>query len=361
VETALGAAPKAMRRGAGAEARSLAVIAALLVLLIASVLCSIAVGAVRVPIRTLAAALVLQHTLSEEQRVILFAIRLPRILASAFVGAALSTAGLLFQGLFRNPLADPYVIGSSGGAVLGASAGLFLLPPVSMLGFSATALMAFAGSSLTVVLVYWLARVDGQTPVATLLLAGFAVSTMLSYSSYFVEVLDQDYGLGLRVLASWLQGMIGIPRWTQLGVIGAMIALAFAFSFPLARRLNTLALGDDYARQLGLQVESVRIGVIAAASLLTASAVALGGLISFVGMIVPHFARLIAGPDHVRLLPVTALAGALFLVVADTLARTILAPSEVPVGVLMAFLGGPFFLYLLRRSKQGAGAKRAGA
>ncbi len=328
------------------------IVSALLVLLLIAMLFSIAVGAVKVPAPTVLSVLLGHQSLSPEQHAILFEIRLPRILAGALVGAALSVAGLLFQGLFRNPLADPYVIGSSGGAMMGAAVGMFVVPQLSWLGFSATAILAFAGSLLTILLVYWLARVGGQAPVVTLLLAGFAVGTMLSYCSYFLEVLDED-GLGMRVLASWLRGAISVPRWSQLSVTTLMIAFAIAGSFPLARRLNTLALGDEYARQLGLRVEYVRVGIIVAGSLLAAAAVALGGLISFVGLIVPHFARMVMGPDHLRLLPVTALGGAIFLVITDTLARTLVAPSEIPVGVLMAFVGGPFFLYLLRRTKSG--------
>jgi iron complex transport system permease protein len=328
------------------------VLVTLLGILLAVILCSIAMGAVRVPIQAMLGAVLNQQHLSREQPVILFQIRLPRILAATLVGAALSTAGLLFQGLFRNPLADPYVIGSSGGAILGACVGMFVLPQLSVFGFSATALLAFAGSLLTIMLVYRLARVGGRTSVVTLLLAGFAVSTMLSYSSYFLEVLDEDYGTGMRVLASWLRGVIGVPRWGQLAVIAAMFLIAFAFCLPIARRLNTLALGDEYAQQLGLNVEHVHISIIVVGSLLTAAAVGLGGLISFVGLIVPHLARMVMGPDHFRMLPVTAISGAIFLVVTDTLARTILAPSEMPVGVLMACIGGPFFLYLLRRTRR---------
>ena len=283
-------------------------------------------------------------------------IRLPRVLAAAMVGAALSAAGLLFQGLFRNPLADPYVIGSSGGAVLGATVAMALLPQLTWLGFSATALLAFAGSVATIAVVYSLARVGGATQAVTLLLAGFAVSSMLSYSSYFVEVLDRDYGLGLRILASWLHGSIEVPRWTQLGAAAAPFAASLAGATLLSRRLNTLALGDEYAQQLGVRVERVRIGIILTGSLLAAVAVSLGGLIGFVGLIVPHFARMVAGPDHVRLLPITVLTGAAFLALTDTLARTLLAPTELPVGILTAFLGGPFFLYLLRRTKRGYAA-----
>jgi iron complex transport system permease protein len=258
----------------------------------------------------------------------------------------------MFQGLFRNPMADPYVIGSSGGAVLGTCIGLFFFSQLSLFGFSSTALLAFAGSVITMALVYSLARSNGRTNVITLLLAGFAVSTMLGYSSYFFEAFERGNGSDHLILLSWLHGVIGIPRWTQLSVSGALLLFAAVVAMPLMRRLNTLALGDEYAHQLGLRVEYTRIGIILTGSLLTAVAVSLGGLISFAGLIVPHVARLLLGPDHVRLLPVTALSGAIFLVVADTLARSMFAPSEIPVGILMAFLGGPFFLYLLRKTKR---------
>lgn len=336
--------------------RTGAVVAALVLALSCTIVLGVTCGAVHVSLHSMILALLHSRALSPDDHVILMEIRLPRVLAAAMVGAALSAAGLLFQGLFRNPLADPYVIGSSGGAVLGATIAMVLLPQLSWLGFSAVALLAFAGSVATIAVVYSLARVGGTTEVVTLLLAGFAVSTMLSYSSYFVEVLDRDYGLGLRVLASWLHGSVGVPQWTQLGVMGLLLTGSLAGAAILSRRLNTLALGDEYAQQLGVHVERVRIGIILTGSLLAAVAVSLGGLIGFVGLIVPHLARLVAGPDHVRLLPISVLTGAAFLVLTDTLARTLLAPAEVPVGILMAFIGGPFFLYLLRRTKRGYAA-----
>ena len=329
------------------------VLSILVLALLCTAILGITCGAVHIPLSSIVGALFQSHHLSLDDRIILFDIRLPRILAAAMVGAALSAAVLLFQRLFRNPLADPYVIGSSGGAVLGATIGLVLLPQLSWFGFSAVALLAFAGSVVTIAVVYSLARVGGTTQVVTLLLAGFAVSTMLSYSSYFVEVLDRDYGLGLRVLAAWLHGSISTPEWKQLVVLGVLLVCSLVAAAILSRSLNTLALGDEYAQQLGVHVERVRIAIILTGSLLAAVAVSLGGLIGFVGLIVPHLARLIAGPDHVRLLPITVLTGASFLVLSDTLARTVLAPSEIPVGILMAFVGGPFFLYLLRRTKRG--------
>lgn len=327
-------------------------VAILTVALLLAIVFSLGVGAVGVPAPKLALALLGRDSLTPDQRIIVLGVRLPRILAAALVGSALSVSGLLFQGLFRNPLADPYVIGSSGGAVLGASVGVFLLPSLTVAGFGATALLAFVGAAASIMLVYALARVNGRTPVVTLLLAGFAVSTMLSYSSYFLEVLDRDFGMGLRVLASWLHGTIGQPTWGQLIVGIIMLAMGLAAAVPVARRLNTLALGEEYATHLGIHVQQTRIAIIVIGSMLTAAAVALGGLISFVGLVVPHMMRMILGPDHTRLLPATALAGAVFLLLADTMARTIIAPAELSVGVLTAFIGGPFFLYLLRKTKQ---------
>jgi iron complex transport system permease protein len=314
-------------------------------------LISLGTGAVHISPRAIFSTMFWHRPLSETERLILFHLRLPRVLASGVVGSALALSGLLFQGLFRNPIADPYVIGSSGGATLGASLGITFFSQWSVFGFSATALLAFAGSAATMALVYSLARSAGKTNVVTLLLAGFAISTIFTNSSYFFELFDRT-GTGNRVLASWLHGVIGIPAWSELAVGAALLALATLAALPLMRTLNTLVLGDEYAQQLGIRIELARVAIILIGSLLTAVAVSLGGVIFFAGLIVPHVARLMMGPDHVRLLPVTALTGAIFLMLADTLARTIFAPSELPVGVLMAFVGGPFFLYLLRTMKR---------
>ena len=320
--------------------------------LVAAVLVSLAAGAVHVPLWALVEALLGRHPLSAMEHTIVFEIRLPRVLAAAIIGAALSCAGLLFQGLFRNPMADPYVIGSSGGAMVGACIGILFFSQMAFFGFSATALLAFVGSVLTMMLVYSLARGAGGTNVVALLLAGFAVSTMMANSVYFFEMIDPDPARGSAVLQSWMRGVVGTPEWSALAVTSVLLGVAVLVAFPLMRRLNTLALGDEYAQQLGVRVERTRVAIILVGSLLTAVAVSLGGLIGFAGLIVPHGARMVLGPDHVKLLPVTVLAGAIFLVIADTMARTVFAPKEMPVGVLMVFVGGPFFLYLLRKSKR---------
>jgi iron complex transport system permease protein len=350
------ASPPGRRQAEGPEdgksrMRPWLLIVLLAVALVVVTLVSIATGAVRISPRVLFAAMFGGHPLTETQRLILFHIRLPRVLAAGVVGWALSLAGLLFQGLFRNPIADPYVTGSSGGAIFGACIGIFFFSQWSVFGFGATGLLAFAGSAATMAVVYSLARSAGKTNVVTLLLAGFAISAMFTNTSYFFEILDKN-GDSNRILISWLHGDIGIPAWTELAISGALLGVASLASLPLMRTLNTLALGDEYAQQLGIRIEAARVYIILSGSLLTAIAVSLGGMISFAGLIVPHVGRLLLGPDHVRLLPVTALAGAIFLILADTLARTIIAPSEVPVGILMAFIGGPFFLYLLRKMKR---------
>lgn len=328
---------------------------ALIVLLTAALgvttLVSLAAGAVSISPRTIFAAMLGYQPLTEMQRLILFHLRLPRVLASGLVGSGLALAGLLFQGLFRNPIADPYVIGSQGGAILGACIGIAFFSQWSVFGFGATTLLAFAGSAATMALVYSLARSAGKTNVVTLLLAGFAITIMLTNSSYFFELYDRT-GDDNRILASWLHGVIGVATWTELAVSAALLALAAVAALPLMRTLNTLVLGDEYAQQLGIKVESARVSIILIGSLMTAVSVSLGGMIMFAGLIVPHVARLLLGPDHVRLLPVVALTGAIFLMLADTLARTMFAPAEVPVGILIAFVGGPFFLYLLRKMKR---------
>ena len=341
-----------LRTVVGSRHELLVVNCVLLVMLLVAIVASVSIGAVRIPLRNIEGYLFLGHSLSVTETTILLAIRLPRVLASAIVGSALAVSGLMFQGLFRNPLADPYIIGASGGAGLGACIGVVFFSQFSIFSFSATAMLAFIGSVITMVVVYTLARTHGKTNSVTLLLAGFAVGTMLSNSTYLFEILDPDYSSGVRIVTAWLHGVINVPQWRQLEVMTAILMLAILAAHPLMRRLNVLALGDEYAHQLGMRIELTRAGVILVGSLLTAGAVSLGGLIGFAGLIVPHVARLWLGPDHLRLLPVTALMGAIFLVIADTLARSLFAPSEIPVGVLMVFLGGPFFLYLLRKNKR---------
>ena len=324
----------------------------LLAVLVLAIVISTGLGAVRLPISEVLRAF-LHPSRASETGEIIFGLRLPRILAAALVGSALSATGVLFQGLFRNPLADPFVLGTSGGAALGGAIGIFLIPTLSFAGFGATAVLAFIGSVLTMILVWYLARAGGHFAMETLLLAGFAIGTMLNAATVVFEMHEEVSNSGLRVLAAWLHGQLGIPTWGQIGLITPLVVISIVLGLPVAGRLNTLALGEEYAAQLGVSVSRVRVGTIILGSLLTAAAVSLGGLIGFVGLLVPHFLRILIGPNHVRLLPAAALGGAIFLILADTFARTAFAPTEIPVGVYTALLGGPAFLYLLNhRSRE---------
>lgn len=317
------------------------------------VIASAGVGAVHLPFADVLRA-VLRPSEASETATIVFTLRLPRVLAAGLIGAGLSVTGLLFQGLFRNPLADPFVLGASGGAALGGAVAIFLVPQLSLAGFSATALLAFAGALLAMTVVWNLARYGGPFAMENMLLAGFAIGTILNAATSVFQLRQEATNAGARVLAAWLHGEINVPTWTQVAVIAVLEIVAVALAFPLTRRLNTLALGEEYARQLGVHVDRVRILTVIIGSLLTAFAVSLGGLIGFVGLLVPHFLRIVLGPDHVRLLLASALGGATFLIVADTIARTIFGATELPVGVLTAFLGGPAFLYLLTHSQRRA-------
>ncbi len=309
------------------------------------------IGAVRLSFADVVRAIVNPRE-AGDVGVILFSLRLPRVLAAALAGAGLSATGVLFQGLFRNPLADPFVLGASGGAALGGATAMFLFPALSVAGVGASAMLAFTGALLTMAVVWSLARRGGQHGMENMLLAGFAIGTMLNAATSAFELAHEAANPGARILAVWLYGQIGVPPWNQISLTALLEIVAIVLALPLARKLNTLALGEEYAAQLGVAVNRVRVQTVVIGALLTALAVSLGGLIGFVGLLVPHLLRIILGPDHFRLLPAAALGGAVFLVVADTAARTVFAPTEVPVGILTAFLGGPAFLYLLHHKRK---------
>jgi iron complex transport system permease protein len=323
-----------------------------MVALVLTIIVATALGPVRLPLREVVRAFC-HPSQAGEAGTIIFSLRFPRVLAAAIVGAALASTGVLFQGLFRNPLADPFVLGTSGGAALGGAIGIFLVPTLSFAGFGAMAVLAFCGSVLTMILVWYVTRASGHFAMETLLLSGFAIGSMLNAGTVVFELREEASTSGLRVLAAWLHGEIGVPAWAQIGVLGPMVAVGIVLALPVAARLNTLALGEEYATQLGVNVVRVRLATVVIGSLLTAAAVLIGGLIGFVGLLVPHFLRILMGPNHVRLLPAAAWGGAIFLVLCDTFARTTFGTIEVPVGVVTAVIGGPAFLYLLnRRSRE---------
>src|SRR5579871_523361 len=291
-----------------------------------------------------------RQTWDAADEIIILQLRLPHVLGAALVGAALAVGGVLFQGLLRNPLADPYLIGISAGSGLGITIGFALPASLLFFGFGQIAAFAFVGAIVAVVLVYWLARVGGRTPVVSLLLAGMVVTALMNAIQALLLYLYPGLQLRLRSVIGWLWGGIAVQDWGQVGTAALLILSGILLALSFSSTLNALALGEEGATYLGMNVESQKTLLIAVASLLTAAAVTIAGLVGFVGLVVPHALRLVIGPGHRLLLPASALGGALFLVIADLLARSLIAPSELPLGVLTALVGGPFFLYLLRRS-----------
>jgi len=272
--------------------------------------------------------------------------RRERVWAGFVVGAGLSTAGVLMQALLRNPLADPYVLGVSGGAALGAAAAI-------VLGLSSVAALpaaAFAGGALTLVLVYAVAAPRGRAPsLYALLLSGVIVSSV--FGALLMMLISLAPAAGLRGITWWMLGSLQVPSATLLRGATALVAVGWAVAFVFAPEWNALTLGADTAHNVGVRAGAAVIGGLALATLTASAAVALAGLIGFVGLVVPHGARALVGADHRRLLPAAALGGGLLLAACDTLARSVHPSAEIPVGIVTALLGGPFFLYLLRRRK----------
>jgi iron complex transport system permease protein len=280
---------------------------------------------------------------------ILFDLRLPRTLLMALVGAALSGSGAAYQGLFRNPLADPYLIGVASGGGLGAVLAMSVRWPYTPVGLLAVPLSAFAGALLTVFVVYQMARIGRTIPVTNLILAGVAVSSFATALSSFWMI--NSTGEVRRALV-WLLGGSTLSGWQPVLAVLPYVVIGLGALLTLGHALNVLQFGDEQAKQLGLPTEHVRRLIIVAATMTTAAAVSFAGIIGFVGLIVPHIVRLAWGGDYRRVLPLAMLNGAALLLVADVLARVVMAPQEIPVGIITALAGGPFFLWVLRRSKQ---------
>jgi iron complex transport system permease protein len=285
---------------------------------------------------------------SRSTEVILFQLRVPRVLLAIVVGAGLATAGAVFQGLFRNPMADPAIIGVSSGAALGAVA-VIVAGGGAALGGMGVPLAAFAGALVTAVVVFRLARMGPVVHVATLLLAGIAVAALISSVMSLVMSLS---GEQIRSIYFWLLGGLGARGWQALESATPLVLVGVAGALALVGHLNLIALGEERAAQLGVEVEQFKRFALASGALLAAAAVSVSGVIGFVGLMTPHLLRLVVGADHRRLLPAVLIAGPTFLILADLAARLVLAPEELPVGAVTALLGAPFFLYLLRRERR---------
>lgn len=316
--------------------------------LIAALILSVAIGSVFIPPADLLQAIFGGASGTSTNTTIIFDIRLPHTLLIAITGAALAGSGTAYQGLFRNPLADPYLIGVASGAGLGAVLVMAQSWPKTLLGFYAIPAAAFFGALLAVIIVLGIARIGKTVPVTTLLLAGVAVSSFATALSSFFMLYSQSE---LRRAVAWLLGGSALGGWQPVVAILPYVAIGLGILLFSGHQLNVLQLGEEQAQQLGMPVERVKLLLIGAASLAAAAAVAFSGMIGFIGLIVPHALRLVWGGDHRRLLPLSLLGGATALLLADLLARTVFAPEVLPVGILTALAGVPFFLLLLRRAK----------
>jgi iron complex transport system permease protein len=321
--------------------------------LIIIIMLATSVGSVQIPLGTTFSILAdklpfidIPQTWSDTSATIVLDIRLPRIILAGLVGAALAIAGATYQGLFRNPLADPYLIGVAQGASLGAVIGFLLPAAFSLSAVGVIPIFAFIGAIVSTIIVYLLARRGKTLPVTTLILAGVALSALLSSIVSYLVIFS---GNKLHSIIFWLMGSFSGAEWSEVLIVLPYIAVGTAVIVIFARLLNVMQLDEEQAQQLGVNVESYKLILLAAATLITAASVSFVGTIGFVGIIIPHIVRLIWGADHRYLLPLAIMTGAIFMILTDLIARTVMAPTEIPIGVITAICGAPFFLYLLRR------------
>lgn len=333
--------------------RLLWVIGILTAVLVGAIILALAVGTVRIGLSEIAGIILgkifpTPVTGAEAHQTIVLSLRLPRILLAGIVGSALGLAGAGFQAISRNPLADPYVLGVSSGAAFGVvvgvltglGAGILFLP-----------LFGFAGALVAAVVVYGIASIDGRLPVQTLLLAGVVVSLFFSSAIMLASSLIQAEEL--QGVVFYLMGNLRVVSYPAIGIVVACLVVGTALIYGQVLPLNLLSAGEEAAAQLGVEPERVKRIVFVACSLVTGAAVSASGSIAFVGLMVPHAVRFCVGPDNRLVVPASVLAGAIFLILADIVARTVVAPTEIPVGVITAFLGAPFFAYLLRSRYRG--------
>lgn len=326
------------------------------ILLVFAIVLSIALGAVFISPETILRILLdslpgvqIQQNWPASYESIINAIRLPHTVLVALTGAALASSGAAYQGLFRNPLADPYLIGVASGAGLGAVIAMSLNWPTALLGFYLIPIGAFLGAILTVLIVYKLARVNGIVPLTTLILAGVAVGAFASAITSFL-MLRSDAQIHRAI--SFLLGGAPMAGWNPVLAALPYMAVGMGLLCLSGHSLNVLQFGEEEARQMGLDVDRAKTLIIVTASLTTAVAVSFSGIIGFVGLIVPHVVRILWGPDYRRLIPLSILLGSAALLLADMLARILLAPTTLPVGIVTAMAGAPFFLWILRRAKR---------
>lgn len=326
----------------------------LLIALVFAILFAVSIGAVKIPL-AVTTQVIGSHLLpgwvapvaDPTQDQIIWVFRLPRVLLAVVVGAALGVSGTALQAMTRNPLSDPYIFGVSSGASVGAV--LVITLGSTVMGGISLSLAAFVGALLSMILVYVLAQQHGRATPMRLILAGVALSYVLSAVTSYLVLRSATPGGGAAAVLTWLAGSLGGAKWEQLGLPSAVVVLATFLLLAQARPLNALLAGDETATGLGVNVERFRQQLFVVTSLLVGVVVAVSGSIGFVGLMIPHLVRMVVGSDHRRVLSTVALLSGVYLVLVDLVGRTIMAPQELPVGIVTAALGGPFFLWLLRR------------
>ncbi|GFN34835.1 FecCD family ABC transporter permease [Tepidimicrobium xylanilyticum] len=307
-----------------------------------TVIISISVGAVKIPLQEIVN--VFAKSGNQTNRTIILNLRLPRVIGSAVVGMGLSVVGVFFQGLLRNTMADPYVLGISSGAAFGATIAIIL-----GLGLFGISFLAFISSLAVVIFVYIVSKTGPKISMHTMLLAGIAISAFISAIISLLMLLNHEE---FNKIIFWTMGGFSLTNWNNIAFSAPIIVICCLIMYVFSRDLNAILTGEEIAEHLGVNTEMVKKIILVLGSLVTATTVSVGGVISFVGLIVPHISRIIVGPDNRILVPFSALSGAIFLTMADTLARFILRPTEIPIGIITAAFGGPFFLYLLIKSKR---------
>ncbi|MCK8059275.1 MULTISPECIES: iron ABC transporter permease [unclassified Fusibacter] len=287
--------------------------------------------------------------ISKMHQTIILNLRIPRILLAIMVGGLLAGSGTVYQSVFRNPMADPFVLGVSSGAALGAAATMIFGLEMSLFGISSISVAAFIGALVTTFIVYRVSSSGGKTPVMTLILTGIAMSFFLSSILSLLITFNRDQ---LEQIVFWSYGSLSTTGWRHIYTVLPFYAVSMGFFLLKGRVLNILTLGEESASSLGVDVQKERKILLAVASLATAAAVAVTGIIGFVGLVVPHMLRLITGPDNRSLLPYTIIAGGIFMLVCDAVARTAIIPMEIPIGIITSAIGAPYFIYLIVRNKK---------
>ncbi|RCX20110.1 iron complex transport system permease protein [Anaerobacterium chartisolvens] len=297
----------------------------------------------------LAGGLIPSGDIDTAYSMIVLNIRLPRIILSALVGAGLSVVGAVLQGMFKNPMADPYVLGISSGASLGASIAIALGLEYAFLGVGIITVFAFIGSVLTMICVYSIARVEGRVPSTTLLLAGIAFGFMLSSLVSIMMIFNRKQ---VERIVFWIMGSVSAASWNQVAILFPIVFAGIVVITAFARDLNIMSTGEEAAKSLGVEVEGVKKCLLLVCSVIVAACVSVSGIIGFVGLIIPHAVRLVTGSDHRGLLPLSAVVGAGFMVACDTIARNAVPPVEIPVGAITSIFGAPYFIHLLYKNKK---------